>query len=177
MRYCVAPQGSISSGDGYTYWYDMLIRHLKQMKKCIDDVIGWVQTLLQLFHDITTFLSHTSFHGVIENPKKFVFGKQEVEYVGFWLKKDGLKPTEETLASIRDFPRPTDITGVRSWYGLIEQVAYAFAKSNLMDPFRPLLKKNSVFAWSPELQESFTTAKKEILSLIQDGVKSFKLGA
>ena len=26
MRYLVAPQGSISSGDGYTYWYDLLIR-------------------------------------------------------------------------------------------------------------------------------------------------------
>ena len=46
-----------------------------------------------------------------------------------------------------------------------------------MDPFRPLLKKNSIFTWNQSLQESFESAKKEIFSLIQAGVKSFTLGA
>ena len=73
MRYCVAPQGSISSGDGYTYLFDMLLRHMPRMKKCVDDVVGRAKTLLPLFHDVTNFLSHTSFHGTIQNPKK-IFG-------------------------------------------------------------------------------------------------------
>ena len=81
------------------------------------------------------------------------------------------------MRQFADFPRPTDITGVRSWYGLIEQIAYSFAKFTLMDPFRPLLKKKSEFSWSQELQQAFDTAKKEIVSLIQKGVKSFTLGS
>ena len=177
MRYRVAPQGSISSGDRYTYWYDTLIRVLKRIKKCVDDVLGWAKTLLQLFYDVTQFLSHTSAHGVIQNPKKFTWGRKEVEFVGFWVKQDGIKPTEETLMAIKEFPRPTDITGIRSFYGLVEQVAYAFAKSTLMDPFRHLLKKSSLFAWNQSLQQSFDTAKKEIVELIRNGVKSFTLGS
>ena len=49
MRYLVAPQGSLSSGDGFTYWYDLLIRTIKRIKKCVDDVLGWAETLTQLF--------------------------------------------------------------------------------------------------------------------------------
>ena len=92
----------------------MLVRHMPRMKKCIDDVIGWADTMTQLFHDTNNFLYHTSLHGVIQNPSKFIWGRTELEYVGFWLKTDGIRPTDETLRAIQDFPRPSDITGVRS---------------------------------------------------------------
>ena len=75
MRYKLAPQGSLSSGDGYTFWYDCIIRHIKNIKKCIDDVAGWANTLLQLFHDTAYFLSYTGSYGIIQNPKKFTWGK------------------------------------------------------------------------------------------------------
>ena len=146
MRYRVAPQGSVSSGDGFTFWYDYVIRQFLRKKKCIDDVAGWHKTLRGLFMDACKFLTHTARHGVIQNRKKFKWGRAELEYVGFWIQKDGVRPSDETLAGIRDFPRPTDITGIRSWYGLVEQVAYAFSKSELMAPFRPLLKKGLVYA-------------------------------
>ena len=93
MRYLVAPQGSISSGDGYTFWYDALFRHIKRLKKCVDDVLGWANSLLQLFHDVTNFIYTTNLHGVIQNPLKFTWGREEVEFLGFWLKKDGVQPT------------------------------------------------------------------------------------
>lgn len=92
MRYKIAPQGSISSGDGYTFWYDMIIRHINRIKKCVDDVVGWANTLIQLFFDTAYFLLHTGSHGVIQNPKKFAWGQEEIEYVGFHIKKDGVRP-------------------------------------------------------------------------------------
>ena len=42
-----------------------------------------------------------------------------------------------------------------------------------MEPFRNLLSKNSDYVWTPSLQESFETAKKEIVKLVEHGVKSF----
>lgn len=60
MRYLVAPQGSVSSGDGYTYWYDMVIRALKNLKKCIDDVLGWASSLAELFFNVVNFLYLTN---------------------------------------------------------------------------------------------------------------------
>ena len=63
------------------------------MKKCAADVIGWSKSLMELFFDTAYFLYHTNLHGVIQNPKKFIWGKTEIEYVGFWIKKDGVRPT------------------------------------------------------------------------------------
>ena len=144
MRYVVAPQGSISSGDGYTYWYDLVIRSLKNIKKCIDDVLGWASSLVELFFNVVNFLYLTNSHGIIQNPAKFKWGRKEIEYLGFWLTEDGVRPTPDTLKSISEVPRPSDITGIRSWFGLVEQVAFAFSKTKLMKPFRALLKKDFV---------------------------------
>lgn len=138
---------------------------------------GRASTLLKLFHDTTKFLTHTSSHGIVQNREKFVWGCQELEYLGFWLMKDGFRPSDSTLKSITHFPRPTDITGIRSWFGLVEQVSFAFSKSQIMEPFRPLLKKNSVFLWTQDLQNSFESARKKIGCLVQEGVKSFRLVA
>ena len=116
-------------------------------------------------------------HGTIQNPDKFVWGREELEFVGFWLTKDGVRPTDDTLRAIKEFPRPADITGVRSWFGLIEQVAFAFSKTALMEPFRGLLKAKSVFAWTDELQTAFDVAKEEICNLVVAGVRAFVIGA
>ena len=59
----------------------------------------------------------------------------------------------------------------------MEQVFFAFAKSELMSPFKPLLKKDSVFSWSQQLQDTFDIAKTEIVNLVKTGVKSYKLRA
>ena len=173
LRYLVTPQGSLSSGDGYTFWYDQIIRALKKLKKCVDDVLGWADTLWELFFSAMNFLYHTNSHGVTQNPAKFAWGRREIEFLGFWLSEDGVQPSQETLKSITDFPRPSDITGIRSWFGLIDKVAFKFSKNALMAPFRDLLSKNAVFAWNNSLQEAFDTAKKEIIKLVADGVKTF----
>ncbi len=101
----------------------------------MDDVCGWADTLKQLFWDTVGFLEITGHHGIIQNPKKIVWGRAELEFVGFWLTRDGIRPTDETCQAIRDFPRPTDITGIRSWFGLVEQVSFSFSKTALMEPF------------------------------------------
>ena len=80
---------------------------MPRKKKCIDDIAGWADTLPQLFADTVDFLSHISRHGIIQNPKKFVWGQEELEYVGFWIFKDGVRRNDETLLAIADFPRQT----------------------------------------------------------------------
>ena len=62
---------------------------------------------------------------------------------------------------------------MRSWYGLINQVAYAFIKTEHMAPFRKLLSPATMFEWTEELDDAFRKSKEKIIELIVDGVKSF----
>merc|ERR1719186_1160391 len=66
-----------------------------------------------------------------------------------------------------------NISDIRSWFGLINQVAYCFSKGTIMAPFRELLKPSTVFEWTADLQEAFDKSKAEIIRLVKDGVKMF----
>ena len=59
------------------------------------------------------------------------------------------------------------MTGIGSWYGLVEQVSFAFAKFALMEPFRELMSKKSEYVWTPALQTAFDMARDEIVELVQ----------
>ena len=62
------PQGHVVTGDAFNHWYDMVIRDLPRKKKCVDDVVGWAQSLQQLFEYTIEFLTVVGNHGIIQNP-------------------------------------------------------------------------------------------------------------
>ena len=56
------------------------------------------------------------------NKEKSPFGREELEYLGFKMTKDSMEPSADMLKTIAEFPKPKDITRVRSWFGLTNQV-------------------------------------------------------
>ena len=60
---------------------------------------------------------------------------------------DDVRPCTRYLEVIRDFPEPHNIIDVRSWFGLVNQVAYAFSMAERMHPFRKLLENGERFTW------------------------------
>ena len=151
FRYKTCPQGFLASGDAYNARYDKIIEEFTNKTKCIDDTLLWSDDLEGSFYRTCEYLTLCSNAGIIFNKKKFQFGQEEVEFLGFRIGMDSIRPSIEYLKAITDCPRPRDITGVRSWFGLVQQVAYAFSNSDLMSPFRLLLKPSTEFAWSQEL--------------------------
>ena len=77
-----------------------------------------------------------------------MFGQDIVEFAGFEITLNTVRPYTKYLETIRDFPAPKNITDMRSWFGLINQVSYAFDSAERMLPFRQLLKPNTPFSWS-----------------------------
>ena len=81
--------------------------------------------------------------GINMNPGKFKFAKKNLDFWGFELKEESVEADNNQVKSIRYFPRPTELTSTHSWFGLIEQVAWAFLKTKVMEPFSHLLKPKS----------------------------------
>ena len=73
----------------------------------------------------------------------------------------------EYLEGILKFPAPTDISGARSFFDLVNQASYAFSIREVMQPFRDLLKKGTKFVWTEELQELFEEAKQHIVIVVR----------
>ena len=112
-------------------------------------------------------------HGITLNPEKFVLGADTVKFAGFEITPDSVRPCKKYLNAILTFPKPTNITNIRSWFGLVNQVSYAFAATERMLPFRELLKPGPTFLWNDELDNLFEESKSVIVSEIEEGVRIF----
>ena len=176
-RYKTAPQGLLCAGDGYTQRGDEIIGNFPNHLKCVDDSIIWSEDVEKNFFATCSFLDKCSSGGMVFNSSKFQFGEEEVHYLGFFVTKEGLKPTPEFLENIRSFPTPRSTTDVRSWFGCVNQIAYTFAVSEVMLPFRQLLRPQVPFSWSEELEAAFRESKEEIIRQCERGVKLFNLHA
>ncbi len=73
-------------------------------------------------------------NGITLNPEKFHFAEDTVEFAGFSISPTGVRPGDKYLQSIMEFPTPTNITDIRSRFGLVNQVAYTFAKRSTIPP-------------------------------------------
>lgn len=71
------------------------------------------------FWNTLEYITHCGKNGLVFNPDMFQFVENEVEFVGFLLTADGIKPTKKMTAAILNFPTPTNIIGVRFWFRLV----------------------------------------------------------
>ena len=111
---------------------------------------------------------------MIFNSDKFQFGLNKVAFAGLEITDEGVRPSRKFLEAIRAFPAPTNITETRSFFGMINQVSYAFVMSSIMEPFRHLLKPNTPFIWNNLLQAKFVEAKEMIINVVTEGIKHFE---
>ena len=172
-RYMTAPQGYIASGDGYTRRFDEIASDVPNKTKCINDTIMWSDSITAAFHQVVEWLQLCGNNGITLNPSKFVFAQDNVEFAGFEITPTSVRPSRKFLESILDFPTPANITDIRSWFGLVNQVAYAFAAAERMLPFRALLKPGTTFTWNDIMQSLFEESKSVIISEIEEGVSIF----
>ena len=172
-RYRTAPQGYIASRDGYTRRYDEITSSIPNKTRCIDDTLLWSDTIEESFFQASNWLDTCGRHGITLNPEKFRFATDEVEFAGFEITNDTVRPCKKYIMAISDFPTPQSLTDVRSWFGLVNQVSYAFSMADTMLPFRELLKPSNKFHWDDTLQQAFEQSKLTIIDEIHNGVKIF----
>ena len=174
-RYKTLPQGFISAGDAYTQRTDKITTDFENKEKCVDDALLHDKTIAENYVTVCSYLIRCGQNGIIFSPKKFQFAEEEVNFLGFVITKSGIKPTPKFLQSIRDFPTPKNTTDVRSWFGAVGQINFAFVSAPDMQPFRHLLSTKAPFSWSPDLEKAFQLSKQEIIKQVESGVRSFDM--
>ena len=174
-RYTRAPQGYLSSGDGYNRRFQAILSGFPRMERCVDDTVFYDKDLSQHWWRTIDFLSRVGSAGVVLNPDKFQFARKEVDFAGFRISKNDIKPLPRYIDAIRSFPVPTTTTDVRSWFGLVNQVSNYAQLRDVMRPFRLFLKKKQRVYWNADLDQAFQTSKDAIVKMIERGVRIFDM--
>ena len=176
FRYKVAPQGYLASGDGFTQRFGEVTRAIPNHDTVVDDTVLWSTDERESFDDVCRMITLCGRAGLIFNSEKFQFASDTVDFAGLEITSTGVRPSKKILESILQFPAPANISEVRSFFGLVNQVNYAFASSETMEPFRHLLKPGTPYRWSPLLEKKFMEAKEMIVKCVEEGVKHFEVG-
>ena len=163
-RYKKGPMGLTSTGDCWCHRSDQVIIGCKNCSKIVDDILATATNLDDLFKTIRKVLEGCRKHGLTLKRSKLKISS-ELKFAGYHLSPDGVSPDQEKVDAIRNFPTPKDVTGVRSFLGLANQLGgflpdLAMATSTL----RSLLKKGISFQWLAEHQEEFDFCKKLLTS-------------
>lgn len=128
-------------------------------------ILLWADSIEESFFQTCSWLELCGKHGITLNPDKFTFSQDSVEFAEFDITNDNVRPCKKYLQAILDFPTPKNITDVRSWYELVNQVSYAFSMADRLQPFRLLIKPGTPFHWDIQLED--------IVSEIEQGVCIF----
>ena len=176
FRYRRLPQGFITAGDAYTRRYDDIIKDVENKVKCVDDTLLWANNIELSYKQVHQYLQICQENGITLNKEKFQFCQDAVTFAGLRITTDGIRPCPKTLQAIRDFPTPSDLTGARSWFGLVNTVAWAYSMTDAMQPFRDLVKPKAKFYWDDTLNNVFQKSKDVIIEKAIEGIKTYDIG-
>ena len=83
---------------------------MKNIKRVIDDTLLYATNLKEAFKQALEYLMLVGRNGIVLNPEKFAFRKDEVDWAGVRITKSGVKPLLEHVDAIRNIPVPENIT-------------------------------------------------------------------
>ena len=91
---------------------------------------------------------------------KCTFTAREVSYLGHRVTEEGLLPDPSLLAAIREISPPQNATEVRSFLGFARyHRRYVKNFAAIARPLHALTRKDVVFQWSPDFQDTFDRLK------------------
>ncbi|BES98873.1 Hypothetical Protein NTJ_11689 [Nesidiocoris tenuis] len=98
--------------------------------------------------------------------EKCVFGKSSMRYLGHIIDATGIRPTDQHVTAIRDAPRPSDSTSLKSFLGMITFfIKFVPNAARILQPLYALLKKDTKWIWTTKCQQAFSRIKKILTSV------------
>ena len=158
-RYTRAPQDFLFSGDVYNRRFDAILSDFERKERCVDDTIHYDTYLQTHWWRTIDSLIRVGQAGIILNADKFNFARIIVDFAGLRIPDETIEPLPTYMDAIRDFPTATSTTDIRSWFGLVNQVANYAQLRDIMAPFKPFIGPRCRFEWTPELDRAFQASK------------------
>ena len=85
----------------------------------LDDILVVSATMEEHIAHANKVLHHLDKAGLRLKPSKCKFAKQEIEYLGFTLSSEGVKPNSLKVRAVQEFPQPKCCKSVKQFLGLL----------------------------------------------------------
>ena len=161
------PFGARNAGATYSRFVQMCLDKLRSpfTLSYLDDIIMFTTTLEEHVEELDRVLAMHSQAGIKLVPGKTFLFREEVDYLGFRVGKDGVKMKEDYVEKILNWPSPKSTKEVRSMLGFCgyyRSFIRGYARlTNEMNTMRSAKK----FEWTPTMEKKFRRLKEKFKAM------------
>ena len=165
FRHRRGPMGFAATGDAFCLRGDRALQGIQQCVKVVDDILLYDEDFSQHINRVHAVLTRCRSHGITLNRDKFKVAAPSVRFCGFTLSQAGVEADDEKVRAIRDFPTPSNLTDLRSFMGLVNQLSeFTPEIATTAADLRPLLSTKRLFTWLPDHDVAFQRTKEALTS-------------
>lgn len=159
-RFTRAPFGIKSIPEIFQRAMSEMLEGLEGTAVIIDDILVWGKDQSEHDHRLNKLFERAKAWNLRLSASKCQFRKDEVEYVGHKLTKDGLKADPEKVRAVLEMSSPQNKKELQTFLGFITYLQkFLPHMSEVSAPLRILLKKDVQWHWELEQDESFKRLK------------------
>ena len=137
-----------------------LLQGLPHVCVYIDDILITGKSQQEHLHNLDQVLQILESAGMRLRKDKCMFAMPEVEYLGYKITKEGLKPSENKVKAITKAPEPKNLPELRSFLGLVNYYAKFLPDlSTVLAPMHILLRKGVPWKWGTEQRAAYDRVK------------------
>ena len=163
------PFGLRNAAQTFQRFIDQVLRGLHFCYAYIDDLLIASTSPEEHQDHVRQVFQRLSDYGVIINPTKCQFGTTALQFLGHHIDRDGIRPLEEKVQAVREFPLPKSHRKLREFLGLVNFYRrFLPHAAGLLHPLTQLLGDSSNGAkeviWTEKAREAFDAVKDALAS-------------
>ncbi|CAA7039969.1 unnamed protein product [Microthlaspi erraticum] len=129
----------------------------------IDDILIYSRTKEEHEEHLKKVLERLRDQKLYAKFSKCRFWRREIGFLGHRVSEQGVSADPEKIEVIRDWPRPTNVTEVRSFLGLAGYYRkFVSGFSSIAKPMTKLTGKGVPFVWSDDVEKAFVKLKEAL---------------
>lgn len=159
-RFNRLPFGIKSAPEVFQKMMTDLMSGIPATEVVVDDILVWGTNEKEHDESLRQVLDRARKSNLKLSLKKCKVKREEVQYVGHVLSKDGIKPDPEKVRAVKSMKAPTNVKELRTFLGFIQYLAKFIPNlSEVSAPLRELLVLNVAWFWEEPQEESFKKLK------------------
>ena len=166
-RFCYnrLPFGITSAPEYFQKRMQSVLAGVEGTVNMIDDTLVYGRNQTEHDERLEKVLQKLEEAGITLNAEKCEYSKASLTFLGHVVDASGIRPDPEKIKAIRDMEDPTNVTELRRFLGMTNQLGKFSDKiAEVSKPLRDLLSTKNSWVWESSQKEAFNALKKLLCS-------------
>ena len=177
MQFTKMPQGFKNSSAIFQRMMNIIFAEIIG-SKClvyIDDILVFGETIYEHDQNLQIVLNILDKYGLVENENKRIECKEKIDFLGYRIEYNKLKPNLVRAQGIIDYPAPKSKKSLQRFLGMINyDRMFIEGITKILRPLYKLLTRGRKYEWMKEQNDSFERVKVKLKNKLELAIPNFE---